>query len=65
MWKVIPHELSCELAYTEYVLGIRIHGEMGIHVPEYLTALPPKEMLEQRLPQAMFNARRRFGQKIE
>ncbi|WP_333879285.1 PDDEXK nuclease domain-containing protein [Methylobacter sp.] len=37
----------------------------GIHVAEYLTALPPKEVLEQRLHQAMINARLRLDNKNE
>lgn len=35
----------------------------GIHVAEYLTALPPKAVLEQRLHQAMINARLRLDNK--
>jgi hypothetical protein len=35
----------------------------GIHVAEYLTELPPKALLEQRLHQAMENARRRLDNK--
>jgi len=34
----------------------------GIHVAEYLTELPPKELLEQRLHQAIENARARLAQ---
>ncbi len=34
--------------------------DTGIHVAEYLTELPPKAVLEQRLHQAMLNARRRL-----
>ncbi|MEI6335393.1 MAG: PDDEXK nuclease domain-containing protein [Methylococcaceae bacterium] len=37
----------------------------GIHVAEYLTALPPKALLEQRLHQAMINARLRLDNKNE
>ena len=37
----------------------------GIHVAEYLTALPPKVVLEQRLHQAMINARLRMDNKNE
>lgn len=37
----------------------------GIHVAEYLTELPPKAVLEQRLHQAMVNARRRLDNKSE
>jgi predicted nuclease of restriction endonuclease-like (RecB) superfamily len=33
----------------------------GIHVAEYLTNMPPKELLEQKLTQAITNARRRFA----
>ncbi len=35
-------------------------GKSGIHVAEYLTSLPPKEVLEQRLRQAIQNAKRRL-----
>ncbi|MDX2481872.1 MAG: PDDEXK nuclease domain-containing protein [Desulfuromusa sp.] len=35
-------------------------GKSGIHVAEYLTSLPPKEVLEQRLHQAIINAKRRL-----
>lgn len=35
----------------------------GIHVAEYLTDLPPKELLEQRLRQALQNAKNRVGYK--
>jgi len=37
----------------------------GIHVAEYLTALPPKAVLEQRLHQAIINARLRLDNKNE
>ena len=33
----------------------------GIHVAEFLTTLPPKEILEQRLHQAVINAKHRLG----
>jgi predicted nuclease of restriction endonuclease-like (RecB) superfamily len=33
----------------------------GIHVAEYLTALPPKAVLEQQLHQAIINAKRRLA----
>ncbi|MCP3942964.1 MAG: DUF1016 domain-containing protein [Desulfobacteraceae bacterium] len=38
-------------------------GNSGIHVAEYITTLPPKEILEQRLHQAVVNARRRLENK--
>ena len=34
-------------------------GQSGIHVSEYLTELPPKELLEQKLHSAIINARAR------
>ncbi len=37
----------------------------GIHVAEYLTTLPPKAVLEQRLHQAVINAKRRLEQKTD
>lgn len=33
----------------------------GIHVAEYLTALPPKELLQAKLHEAMISARRRLS----
>jgi predicted nuclease of restriction endonuclease-like (RecB) superfamily len=38
-------------------------GAAGIHVAEYLTALPPKAMLQQRLHQAITNARKKLENK--
>ena len=35
----------------------------GIHVAEYITTLPPKAVLEQRLHQAIINAKRRLDHK--
>jgi hypothetical protein len=35
----------------------------GIHVAEYLTALPPKALLAQRLEQAIVNAKQRLDYK--
>lgn len=37
----------------------------GIHVAEYLTTLPPKALLEQRLHQAVINAKRRLAHKSD
>lgn len=37
-------------------------SKSGIHVAEYLTALPPKEVLRQKLHQAIEHARHRFGE---
>jgi predicted nuclease of restriction endonuclease-like (RecB) superfamily len=39
-------------------------GKDGIHVAEYLTALPPKEIFEQRLQEAIINAKRRLENKV-
>jgi predicted nuclease of restriction endonuclease-like (RecB) superfamily len=36
-------------------------GETGIHVAEYLTILPPKELFERRLHQAILTARTKFS----
>lgn len=33
----------------------------GIHVAEYLTVLPPKELLQEKLHEAMVSARRRLS----
>ncbi len=38
-------------------------GKSGIHVAEYLTALPPREVLRQKLHQAIENARHRLEEK--
>ena len=35
-------------------------GQAGIHVAEYLTALPPRELLEQKLHSAIQSARQRI-----
>ena len=35
--------------------------QSGIHVAEYLTQLPPKEVLENKLHQAIIKARGRLG----
>lgn len=35
-------------------------SQSGIHVAEYLTALPPKELLRQKLRQAIELSRRRL-----
>ena len=38
-------------------------GRNGIHVAEYLTELPPREVLRERLHKALATARARIGQK--
>lgn len=38
-------------------------GRNGIHVAEYLTELPPREVLRERLHQALATARTRIGEK--
>jgi predicted nuclease of restriction endonuclease-like (RecB) superfamily len=38
-------------------------NQSGIHVAEYLTQLPPKEVLENKLHQAIIAARERLGEK--
>lgn len=40
-------------------------GSSGIHVAEFLTALPPKELLREKLHRAVELARARLGGKIE
>jgi predicted nuclease of restriction endonuclease-like (RecB) superfamily len=40
-------------------------GRSGIHVAEYLTELPPKELLENKLRQAIINARTQLEQETE
>ena len=37
----------------------------GIHVAEYLTALPPKEVLEAKLHQAIINVKQRLEHQVE
>jgi hypothetical protein len=36
---------------------------VGIHVAEYLTVLPPKEVLQRKLQEAIVTARRRYDSK--
>ncbi len=38
-------------------------GKSGIHVAEYLTNMPSKELLEEKLHQAIINAKRRIENK--
>ncbi|WP_422446059.1 MULTISPECIES: PDDEXK nuclease domain-containing protein [unclassified Endozoicomonas] len=38
-------------------------GKSGIHVADYLTSLPPRELLEARFQQAINNARQRLANK--
>jgi len=40
-------------------------GKSGIHVAEYLTELPPRELLEKKLLNAIQTARQRFGERVE
>lgn len=40
-------------------------GQSGIHVAEYLTALPPKEILRKKLHAAIETSRRRIENKLE
>lgn len=39
--------------------------QSGIHVAEYLTALPPRELLQEKLHSAIQLSRARFEQKDE
>lgn len=39
-------------------------GAAGIHVAEYMTSLPPREMLEARLKQAIQNAKLRISDRV-
>ena len=39
--------------------------QSGIHVAEYLTILPPREILEEKLQQAITIARKRLEVKVE
>jgi predicted nuclease of restriction endonuclease-like (RecB) superfamily len=40
-------------------------GASGIHVAEYLTELPPRQLLEQRLHEAVIRARLQLGQAMD
>jgi hypothetical protein len=40
-------------------------GSSGIHVAEYLTALPPKKLLEEKLHRAIALARKRLENQVE
>lgn len=40
-------------------------GKAGIHVAEYLTALPSKELLREKLQQAVVHARKRLEHQVE
>ncbi len=40
-------------------------GEKGIHVAEYLTELPPREVLRERLHAALTTARARLSRKLD
>ena len=56
--------ILCAGKKQEQIELLELDGS-GIHVAEYLTALPPKAVLEQRLHQAMINARLRLDNKNE
>lgn len=40
-------------------------SDTGIHVAEYMTELPPRELLEQKLHKAVVSARARLEQREE
>ena len=54
--------ILCAGKKQEQIELLELDG-IGIHVAEYLTALPPKAVLEQRLHQAIINARLRLDNK--
>lgn len=54
--------ILCTGKKQEQIELLELNGA-GIHVAEYLTTLPPKAVLEQRLHQAVINARRRLENK--
>ena len=56
--------ILCAGKKQEQIELLELDGS-GIHVAEYLTTLPPKELLEQRLHQAIVNAKRRLEHKEE
>jgi predicted nuclease of restriction endonuclease-like (RecB) superfamily len=56
--------ILCAGKKQEQIELLELDGS-GFHVAEYLTALPPKAVLEQRLHQAMINARLRLDNKNE
>jgi hypothetical protein len=40
-------------------------GNSGIHVAQYLTQMPPKEMFEEKLHKAILNAKFQFEQRVQ
>jgi hypothetical protein len=57
--------MSDDLTQYPYILdflGLRDYElyKSGIHVAEYLTVLPPKELLQAKLQEAIASARRRL-----
>jgi hypothetical protein len=65
-----PHEAAplgmilCAGKKRETVEILGLDGR-GIHVAEYLTELPPRELLRERLHRALFVARERIGQRAD
>jgi len=51
--------ILCAGKKQEQIELLELHSS-GIHVAEYLTTLPPKEILEERLHQAIINAKKRL-----
>jgi len=52
--------ILCAGKKQEQIELLELHSS-GIHVAEYLTTLPPKKILEERLHQAIINAKQRLG----
>jgi len=55
-----PGIILCAEASRQRIEVLQLAGR-GIHIGKYLTALPPRKLLEQRLRQAVELARARFG----
>lgn len=56
--------ILCAGKKQEHIELLELDGA-GIHVAEYLTTLPPKEIMEKRFHQAIVNAKRRLETKGE
>lgn len=51
--------ILCTGKSTEQIELLEV-GKSGIHVAEYLTVLPPREILQEKLHQAIESARKRM-----
>ena len=56
--------ILCADASTQRIEVLELAGR-GIHIGKYLTALPPRKLLEKRLKQAVAMARARFAPTVD